>query len=129
MKKGSWARGALLVLTLPACASAYGASSPPATPSLAAGQAAQPASFIAGGARQLETGGCLTPERTSEGHAAGQAAQPGSWLTPAVTPAPTGQTPVAHEGPSYLGGRAAQPHSWIQASTSACDLRQPAGRL
>jgi len=128
MKKGSWARAALLVLTLPACASAHGALSADATPSLAAGQAAQPASFIAGGAREAETCGTRT-ERTSESHAAGQAAQPGSWNTPAVTLAPTGPTPVAHEGPSYLGGRAAQPHSWIQASNSAWCHEQMAGLL
>ena len=118
MTKAYWARAALFAAALPACASAHGATSTDVTPSLAAGRAAQPGSWIPGGARDSEN--------YAVGGPAGRAAQPGSWTTPAVTPAPLGPTPLADDGPSYLGGRAAQPYSWFPPSKTSASHSQVA---
>jgi hypothetical protein len=114
--KAHWARAALLVAALPACSAAYGAPSADATTSLrhtraaephtslAAGRAAQPGSWSSGQASEAQSFAASGPS--------GQAAQPGSWTTN-TSPPPTLATPLADDGPSYLGGRAGQPNSWL----------------
>jgi hypothetical protein len=131
MTNAQWALVALFAAALPACATAHGAPSADGTSSLrharaeaahtsrAAGRAAQPGSWETGAASDALSFTAQGPR--------GQAAQPSSWITPNASPAPTVATPLADEGPSYLGGRAAQPYSWLPESAPAHDRHQVAG--
>jgi hypothetical protein len=105
MTNAQWARAALLAVALPACAHAHG--SPAVAPSLAAGQAAQPGSYIPHAAREPAASQVIA----AEGAARGQAAQPHSWTT-LQQPAAVSQHD-ATAGSPHVGGRAAQPYSWI----------------
>jgi hypothetical protein len=105
MTKARWASVALLAAAVAACAHAQGSPRTETAASYLGGQAAQPGSWISS-ARSDST------RQNSVAHApAGQAEQPYSWIGEQDPVAPT-STPLAQDGPSYLGGRAAQPSSW-----------------
>ena len=112
MTRARWAAGALLAAAVAACAHAQGAPRMETGASYLGGQAAQPQSWSSNAPDEA------TSQSSVAQAPAGQASQPYSWIGEPDPAAPT-STPLAQDGPSYLGGRAAQPSGWVPTPSGA----------